>query len=342
MNIHAPAESFDEAALADLCEEEGLDIVTARALLRVGQKFRHRPFRAATPTFRDHDSDELGACRRSAVFPAFSITGGACALDCAHCRARLLEPMIPAGDPDAFERKARAMIEGQGMRGFLLSGGSNKRNEVPFDRYLPVLRRLKDAHPEVEILAHTGLVSRERAEALARSGVDVAMLDIIGARETINQVYNLDRPVADFEASLENLVATGMKVVPHIVVGLHFGAILGEHAALDIIARHRTRAAIVVVVMPAFADASRFKPVDVHAAGAFFGAARARLGDRDVLLGCARPHGRARRRLDHYATLAGFDGVAWPSDGIMALVRRLGRTSDHLHACCGASRKGAA
>ena len=342
MNIHALAGTFDDAALVDLCEEEGLDLAIARALSRIGAPFRLRPFRAATPTFRDHESDELGACRRSAVFPAFSITGGACALDCAHCRARILEPMIPTGDPQAFERKARAMIEGQGMRGFLLSGGSNRRNEVPFDRYLPALRRIKDAHPRVEILAHTGLVSRERAGALARAGVDVAMLDIIGARGTIEQVYNLDRPVADFEASLENLVATGMNVVPHIVVGLHFGALLGERAALDIIARHRTRAAIIVVVMPAFADASRFKPVDSEEAAAFFGEARARLADREVFLGCARPPGLARRRLDHYAALAGFDGIAFPAEGVMTLIRRLGRASDHVNACCGGSCKEAA
>ncbi len=335
MNDQASIHVAGALALDDICDDVGIERALARKLHEIGAAFRHRPFRASTPSFRDFENDELGACRRSAVFPAFSITGGACALNCAHCRAEILKPMISTGEPLAFERLARRMIEGQGMRGFLLSGGSNRRNEVAFDRYLPVIRRLKDNYPEIEILAHTGLVTPARAEALALAGVDVAMLDIIGARETISEVYNLDRTVADFEASLAHLAATDMKVVPHIVVGLHFGALRGEDAALDMIARHKTEAAIIVVVMPAFADRSRFKPVDVHEAGHFFGTARERLFDRRLILGCARPHGAARQQLDCYAALAGFDGIAYPSDGIAALARRLGRATDRAQNCCG-------
>src|SRR5690606_42099947 len=51
--------------------------------------------------------------------------------------------------------------------------------------------------------------------------------------ETIRQVYKLDRPVADFEATLAALCETDMEVVPHIVIGLHYGRILGEAGHLD-------------------------------------------------------------------------------------------------------------
>ena len=149
MSLLAPVRPFDDAALQMICDEEQLDLPLARELVRIGTTFRERPFTAATPSFRDFESDELGACKRSAAFPAFSITGGKCALDCAHCRARILEPMIPTGDPDGFERLARRMIEKQGMRGFLLSGGSNRRNEIAFDRYLPAVARLKADFPEI-------------------------------------------------------------------------------------------------------------------------------------------------------------------------------------------------
>ena len=70
------------------------------------------------------------------------------------------------------------------------------------------------------------------------AGVDTAMMDVIGAEETIREVYHLDRPVEDFEATLAALCATRMEVVPHIVIGLHYGRILGEARALDICARH--------------------------------------------------------------------------------------------------------
>ncbi|MEN5082842.1 radical SAM protein [Bosea sp. TWI1241] len=320
------------AAMA-LAAEVGLPDVLADRLAAIGLPYRERLFRASTPSFRQFDSDELGACR-SGAFPAFSITGGTCALNCKHCRAEILKPMIPTGDPAAFEATLRGMIARQGLKGFLLSGGSSRRNEVPFDRYLPAIRRLKDDHPGLEVLLHTALVDARRAAALKAAGVDVAMLDIIGDQDTVREVYHLDRPVADFDASLGHLVAAGLTVVPHIVVGLHFGRLRGEERALEIIARHRTGAAILVVLMPAFAMQG-FGVVDPVTAAGFFGEARQALDDRLLLLGCARPHGAARPTLDVAAVLAGFDGVAYPTDEAVQAARALGRPFEHAHACCG-------
>ncbi len=80
-----------------------------------------------TPTFRSYASDELKGCGK-ASFPAFSITGGACALNCDHCQAKILEPMIAAPSPAELERKVRDLVQLKDLRGFLLSGGSNRRN----------------------------------------------------------------------------------------------------------------------------------------------------------------------------------------------------------------------
>lgn len=332
--------SVPDAVLA-LASAAGLPPALAARLAAIGLPHAARPFRASTPSFRDFESDELGACRRSAAFPAFSVTGGACALDCAHCRAEILKPMIPAGDPAAFAARIGGLVAQAGLRGFLLSGGSNRRNEVPFDRYLPAIRAIKDLHPDVQVLAHTGLVDARRAAALKAAGVDVAMLDIIGDARTIRDVYNLDRPVEDFEASLAHLVAAGLTVVPHVVAGLHFGALRGEERALEIIARHRTAAAILVVVMPAFA-APGFGALDLAEGAALFGTARQVLADRLLMLGCARPHGAARIAFDMAAVLAGFDGVAYPADEAMQAAQLLGRVPDHVRSCCGVQACGRA
>ena len=53
-----------------------------------GAAFRTRPLSAATPSFLTYADDDLEPCRRGR-FPAFSITGPACALMCEHCRARI-------------------------------------------------------------------------------------------------------------------------------------------------------------------------------------------------------------------------------------------------------------
>ncbi|HZD91096.1 MAG TPA: radical SAM protein, partial [Pseudolabrys sp.] len=88
------------------------------------------PMRFYTPTFRSYASDELKGCGK-ASFPAFSITGGTCALNCDHCQAKILEPMIAATSPAELERKVRDLVMLKDLGGFLLSGGSNRRNEVP-------------------------------------------------------------------------------------------------------------------------------------------------------------------------------------------------------------------
>jgi lipoyl synthase len=248
------------AALGEIEAFEDLDFDPHRVarLWRAGRALIGRPLEAATPSFRAYATDELAGCRRGR-FPAFSITGGACALDCDHCQAKILEPMIPATRPEMLEREVRTRAAAGNLAGFLLSGGSNRRNEVPFERFLPTIARLKADLPHLRIAAHTGLVDRRRAERLAAAGVEIAMLDVIGAEATIREVYHLDRPVGDFEAALEALVATPLRVVPHVVIGLHYGRVLGEFQALEIIARHRVDACILVVVMPAFTRPGRFR-----------------------------------------------------------------------------------
>ena len=203
----------------------------------------------STPTFKEYSTSEIKGCGKNS-FPAFSITGGACALDCDHCQAKILEPMIPATSPEMLERKVRDLILMQDLRGFLLSGGSNRRNEIKYEKFLPVVERLKRDFPELKVAIHTALLDAARAKSMESAGVDTAMMDVIGAEETIRDVYHLDRSVDDFEATLAALTSTQMEVVPHIVIGLHYGRILGEANALDICARHAISSLVLVVVMP--------------------------------------------------------------------------------------------
>jgi uncharacterized radical SAM superfamily protein len=292
------------------------------------------PMRFYTPTFRAYASDELKGCGK-ASFPAFSITGGACALNCDHCQAKILEPMIPATSPAELDRKVRDLVLLKDLRGFLLSGGSNRRNEVPYDRYYPTLERLKRDFPHLRIAVHSALLDERRARLMQDSGVDVAMMDVIGAQETIRDVYHLDRTVADFEATLAALSATSMDVVPHIVIGLHYGRLLGEQNALNIISRYKVAALILVVVTPIYAPADRpFATISTDDVAKVLVAARQRINHAPVQLGCVRPAGRHKLITDAYAVMAGFDGIAYPAEGIVALARAIGRPVEQEHACC--------
>jgi uncharacterized radical SAM superfamily protein len=292
-----------------------------------------RMVRFSTPTFKEYESSELDSCGKNS-FPAFSITAGGCALMCDHCEARILEPMIPAIKPADLDRKVRQLIATENLQGFLLSGGSNKRNEIRYSRFYPVVEKLKRDFPHLRIAIHTALTDQAGAREMEAAGVDVAMLDIIGAQETIRDVYHLDRPVEDFESTLAALCATSMQISPHIVIGLHYGRILGEENALDILSRHPTKALVLVVIMPFYARPGTFETPNTGEVGRIFLEARRRLPERQVLLGCARPPGMHKRVTDAYAVMAGLDGIAFPADGAVAVADMTGRPFHQAHACC--------
>jgi hypothetical protein len=324
---------LDELRSIEDLEDVSLDAGLVDDFERAAASASPRPIRFSTPSFKDYASTELKGCAKNS-FPSFSITAGACGLNCDHCRAEILKPMLPATSPAMLDQKVRHLVATQDLQGFLLSGGSNRRNEIPYDRYYPVIEGLKRDFPGLRIAIHTALTDEAGARAMESAGVDTAMMDVIGAEETIREVYHLDRPVEDFESTLAALCATSMEVSPHIVIGLHYGRLLGEANALDIVARHPVRALVLVVVMPFYAKPGLYAVPDATEVGRIFGEARHRLADRQVLLGCARPPGLHKRAVDAYAVMAGLDGIAFPADGAVAVARAIGRPFEQEHACC--------
>lgn len=319
-------------ALEDVAVDRGLigDMQARWPALPGGQDLRINFY---TPTFKSFSTSELSSCAKNA-WPAVSITGGDCKLQCDHCKAKILEPMISARTPEDLWRVVNGIIE-DGGQGMLLTGGSNHRNQVEYEPYWSTIRRIKDEFPHFKIASHTALMDEASVQCMAQAGIDAAMMDVIGAQETITQVYHLKRTVDDFEATLEALVATDMKVVPHIVIGLHYGHLLGEWTALEMLQRHLPDAVVLVVVMPFYAPAHRpFITPDSDAVGRFFLDARHVLAQTPLLLGCARPPGLAKMQIDTYAVMAGMNGIAHPSDGTVELAARLGRRVQVTPACC--------
>ena len=325
---------LDKLTSIEALEEAAFDADLVAELERgAAELSQSRPIRFSTPTFKEYATSELKGCGKNS-FPAFSVTAGACALNCDHCQAKILEPMIPATTPEMLDRKVRDLVLLQDLQGFLLSGGSNRRNEIKYERYYPVIERLKRDFPYLKIAIHSALLDERRAKLMEAAGVDTAMMDVIGSEETIRQVYHLNRPVEDFEATLAALCATRMEVVPHIVIGLHFGRILGEARALDICARQHIHSLVLVVIMPFYARLGTFATPETADVGRIFLEARQRLAEKPVNLGCARPAGMHKRVTDAYAVMAGLDGIAFPADGAVAVAEAIGRPYEQAHACC--------
>jgi uncharacterized radical SAM superfamily protein len=266
-------------------------------------------------------------------FLPVSVTGSACALSCDHCQAKVLEGMISvkAGE-DLFD--LAASLKRQGSEGLLVSGGSTKAGGVPMLGHLKHVPRIKE-ELGMKVIAHSGVVSPELARGLADAGVDGVMLDIIGADETIRDVYHLDLTTADFERSLALLAERELRIIPHIVCGLHYGAFLGEYRALEMIGRYPVSTLIIVVLVPLVGTPmAHLPPPPVEDVIRFFAEARAAMPTTKVNLGCARPLGPMKRELDEAAIDHGLNGIAYPADGAIAYARSRGLEPKLYEYCC--------
>jgi uncharacterized radical SAM superfamily protein len=266
-------------------------------------------------------------------FLPVSVTGTACALQCDHCKTKVLEGMITLGtERDLFATAQR--LHAQGTHGVLVSGGSSRRGGVPLLPHIEAIRRVRE-ELGMKVVVHSGVVSPKVAEALASAGVDGVMLDIIGAEETVREVYHLDLTPDDFDRSLGLLADQGLRIIPHIVLGLHYGRFLGEWNALEMIARHPVSTLILVVLTPLVGTPmGHLEPPPLPDVTEFFATARARMPDTRVNLGCGRPMGEMKVALDRAAIDHGLNGIAYPAEGMVAYARERGLEPTFHEYCC--------
>ncbi len=118
-----------------------------------------------------------------------------------------------------------------GCRGILVSGGANSQGEVPL---LPFMDSLAYACQKgLKVLVHSGIINRETAMALKAAHVDQVLIDVIGDRETIHQVYHLDRRSEDYLRAILFCREANLKIAPHVVIGLHYSTLRSSGASLD-------------------------------------------------------------------------------------------------------------
>lgn len=273
-------------------------------------------------------------------FLPVSVTGSACGLCCDHCQAKMLEGMMSArAGRDLFELAAR--LREQGSEGLLVSGGSTRAGGVPLLSHLAQIRRIRE-ELGMKVIVHSGLVSPEVAAGLAAAGVDGVMLDVIGADETLRDVYHLDMTVADVDRSLRLLSERGLRTIPHIVLGLHYGRFLGEYRALDIVTRYPVSTLVLVVLVPLLGTPmAHVPPPPLFLVAEFFAAARLAAPSTTINLGCARPPGALKRELDQAAIDLGLNGIAYPAEGAIEYASSRGLTPRLFEYCCSLTWSGA-
>lgn len=265
-------------------------------------------------------------------YPAISLTGNRCELQCEHCKGRLLGPMIQVTEPDDLIAKA-LYLEKRGAHGLLLSGGSDRQGRLPWAKYSDAIRELAET-TRLFLSAHVGFPDLETCRQLKKNGVRQALLDVIGDEETASQVYHL-RGLQTVRDALENISQSGLQLAPHIVAGLHYGRIKGEEDALQMLSRYDP-AVLVVVVLTALkgtpmAGITPPSPLEV---ARLIAKARLLMPQLPISLGCERPRNKEGTKLEKLALRAGITRMAVWSEEVLEEASRLGLSPRFQPTCC--------
>jgi len=265
-------------------------------------------------------------------FAAISVTGKQCDLQCGHCRGKLLDSMVPAETPDVL-LQVTDRLRSEGSLGVLISGGADKHGEVPLQRFIPTIARIKQKAPDFRVIVHTGLLQEETAVGLKHAGVDQILIDVIGDNDTIREVYHLNKRVEDYEKTLVMLKDMGHRLAPHIVIGHHMGEIRGEWRALEMISRVGVETVVLVIFKP-IASTGKVTlphPEDVSRIAA---AARIMNPRTPIRMGCIRPAHPSKGEMERGCINSGVNTVAYPLQGTIDYAREIGLKTSFVQMCC--------
>ncbi len=260
------------------------------------------------------------------VYPRLTLpvrsTGRDCPLKCAHCRGRYLKGMT------ALE-EALARPPGR-ETSYLLSGASDLTGKVPHRERLAEVAQLAARGP---LNLHTGLVGEEEAEELGKIA-RVVSFDFLVDRETIRDIYGLEASGEDFIRCYRSLKRHA-RVVPHLCVGLNRGLLRGEYEALKALKEEGADAISFIIFMPTpGTPLEKCSPPPPEEAARLLAAARLLFPGTPLHLGCMRPGGRYRSRLDGLALKAGINKIVHPAPAARRLAGDMGLEIILEEECC--------
>jgi len=272
-------------------------------------------------------------------FLNISITGNDCSLQCSHCRGVLLKGMISAGSSKRLIEITKKYLKSGNLKGMLISGGFDRSGKLAFGSIIDGIKEIKAKYPYLTLYIHTGFLDRKEAAALKSSGVDAVLTNLIKSQKAIEEVYNLsDRTYRDYLNYLNTikiLKEYGLKVSPHIIIGLENGELSDEFTMVEDVMDLNVDSIVFVILKKASKNisfpASKVPPEDIiklirHARGL----------SPDTLLsfGCAKPPEKDRHLLEIGLIKAGIDAIAFPSEKTVKYVIDHKIAHTFLEKCC--------
>ena len=307
------------------------------------KKFLELPFEQLEP-FLQHASkitqenfrNNLKIYIPNKKFPAISITGNECALECAHCDKKYLKGMKPILNNEDLEEFLMNLSK-KGGKGALLSGGCEPDGSVPLINYLDTVRKIKE-RTNLIINTHTGLLNEATAKKLAEAKVDIVSFDINIDNEVIKEIYHLEKGISDYESAVRLLKKYGLNIVPHICIGLYYGKLHKELESIKFIKEMGIDPSLIVLIalIPPKNSKILFKRPRPEEIAKVIATIRFVFPQTEISLGCMRPRGDIKIDVEKYAIRAGITRLEIPSKSTIKWLKQVNPEVNlkFFSACC--------
>ncbi|WP_218916044.1 radical SAM protein [Kosmotoga pacifica] len=243
-------------------------------------------------------------------------------MNCKHCGAHYLRGM------DMVERIPELIKNGR--RSFLISGGLNKEYTIPWKEYVGQLSKMKKEHP-IRYNFHVGPVVKEEDINTLKELADIVSFDVVGNEETMIEVYGEDLHRSSIK-SLELLTKNGIKVVPHVTIGLKAGKLSHEFEALELLESHGLKTVVFLIFIPTAGTAyEKTTPPAITDVRKVFD----RATNFRKILGCMHPGGAYRRNIQGMALSLGFEAIVQPIVPTIKKAEELNLKTAYFYECCG-------
>ncbi|HOO97151.1 MAG TPA: hypothetical protein PKV16_02610 [Caldisericia bacterium] len=268
---------------------------------------------------------------RTGRYPGVSLTGSRCDLMCDHCKGTLLRAIPDCSTPEKLVEFAKKAHERKDY-GMLLSGGLNTSGRADWAVFRDAIKEIKDT-TDLYISAHVGFPTDQDIKNLKEAGIDQTLIDVIGDDLVAQRVYKIQPGVA--RDSAIRLLESGLRVAPHILIGLNEGSLSGEMDAVSLISNYDVDKVVFIVLRPtAGTPMENVLPPSPSEVAEVISYARNKLPDRIINLGCVRPAGYHKKELDILAIKAGVDGIAIPAPETIQAAKDLGIDFVEYPICC--------
>jgi uncharacterized radical SAM superfamily protein len=278
---------------------------------------------------------ETGEFRQSSEpkFIAVSLKGNKCSLLCDHCKTKMLSALYKAEDFDKFAGLCEKMAE-KGCKGMLITGGCDPDGTIPLMGFVDTISEMKNKYG-FKFAAHTKLANEEFVRAVSRAQIDLLMIDLVGDLFALHEVYHLrEYDLSHVENSIIYAAKYNVPLAPHIMIGINHGNVEGEYTAIKMLMDKPFETLVLVVLTPLRNTPMARTIINQQRVLKFMEYARKVFPDKRITLGCAKTWGEMQRIFEEKALELEYNAIAYPSEGIVDMARKMGYEINFSEECC--------